>query len=194
MLTRSGVLCLPDNATAPSLEDLALGLAAQPRFSGQALRPWNVAQHSLVVSKLMEALDPSLVFDALLHDAAEAILGDTPSLWKTVDRRCLEADLDTRIYRRLRRKLPSLAAHRLIKECDQVSVLAEAKIVATRETFNYISKSQDGAGPTEAALAAVQAVLSFGPEMSAARWLFRANQLCAAVTTPLQRAAKVGGR
>jgi uncharacterized protein len=56
-----------------AIEDIAHGLAYQCRFNGQTCAFYSIAQHSLVVSKLVPE---QLRFAALMHDAAEAYLGD----------------------------------------------------------------------------------------------------------------------
>ena len=56
-----------------AIEDIAHGLAYQCRFNGQTSAFYSVAQHSLMVMSLVPA---KLQFQSLLHDAAEAYLGD----------------------------------------------------------------------------------------------------------------------
>lgn len=67
-------LLAPD-ATGLPIEDIALCLASQPRWGGAA-RPWySVAEHSVMVSRLVP---PHLAYAALMHDCEE-FLGDWPS-------------------------------------------------------------------------------------------------------------------
>lgn len=56
-----------------AIEDIAHGLAFQCRFNGQTCEFYSVAQHSLIVAA---QLPPHMQLAALLHDAAEAYLGD----------------------------------------------------------------------------------------------------------------------
>jgi 5'-deoxynucleotidase YfbR-like HD superfamily hydrolase len=67
-------LFAPD-ATGLPITDIALCLASQPRWGGAA-RPWySVAEHSVMVSRLVPG---PLAYSALLHDCEE-FLGDWPS-------------------------------------------------------------------------------------------------------------------
>ncbi len=60
--------------------DIARALANQCRFGGHSRVFYSVAQHSVIVSELVEERggDAEDVFAALMHDAAEAYLGDMP--------------------------------------------------------------------------------------------------------------------
>lgn len=76
-------LILPSPDTI-DIHDIATGLATANRFNGATARrqsggvPYTVAQHSTVVSRLVEQLhvEPLIALQALLHDAHEAITGD----------------------------------------------------------------------------------------------------------------------
>ena len=60
--------------------DIARALANVCRFGGHCRPFYSVAQHSVIVSELVEARggDVEDVFAALMHDASEAYLGDMP--------------------------------------------------------------------------------------------------------------------
>lgn len=65
------------------LEDIVHSLALINRFNGAAIFPYSVAEHSLHVASL---LPPELRLHGLLHDAAEAYIGDMVSPLKRIMR------------------------------------------------------------------------------------------------------------
>lgn len=72
---------LAPRAEAVAIEDIAHGLAFQCRFNGQTTHFYSVAQHSLIVASLVPR---RLALAGLLHDAAEAYLGDLVKPLKTI--------------------------------------------------------------------------------------------------------------
>jgi hypothetical protein len=79
ILTRSGKMLDLANPWADDicLEDIASGLANTIRYRGALGVPLTVAQHSVLLSYWTGFTDEQRRF-ALLHDAAEAYLGDIP--------------------------------------------------------------------------------------------------------------------
>ena len=63
--------CAPGDS-AFTIEDIAHGLANICRYSGQCSKFYSVAEHSMLVSEVAAGFE----FEALLHDAAEAFMGD----------------------------------------------------------------------------------------------------------------------
>ena len=66
-----------------SLLDIAHHLAQINRFTGACIRPYSVAEHSLLVCDILEregcVTDPSILQAALMHDAHEAYVSDLSS-------------------------------------------------------------------------------------------------------------------
>lgn len=71
------------------IRDIAHALALTNRYAGHTRRPYSVAQHSYLASKMAPE---GLELQALLHDAHEAYVLDMPSPWKKLlpDYRTLE--------------------------------------------------------------------------------------------------------
>lgn len=68
-------LASPD-ATGMPVEVIAKSLSVQPRWCGASETNLTVAQHSVMVSKLVP---PEFAYAGLMHDCEEAILGDWPT-------------------------------------------------------------------------------------------------------------------
>lgn len=100
-----------------TIEDIAHGLAHTCRYAGQADSFYSVAEHSLLVSEVAVGRE----YTALMHDAAEAFIGDVTRPLKQLlpEYRKIEAAIETAIFERFD-VLPTCGA---IKQAD-LSVLA----------------------------------------------------------------------
>ena len=122
------------------IEDIAHGLARVARWNGQTKghSAFSVAQHCLLVERLVRELKPkctpALRLTALLHDAAEYVIGDLISPFKTaigLDYKEFENRLCCAIH--IRFGLPpgqSSADAVLIKRADRISAYFEATQLA----------------------------------------------------------------
>ena len=122
------------------IDDIAHGLARVARWNGQTLgdHPFSVAQHSVVVEEIAAHMRPGLEarwrLAALLHDAAEYVIGDMISPFKSalgLDYRAFEERLERAIHVRFglpARSSPSI--HALVKAADRACAFYEATQLA----------------------------------------------------------------
>ena len=139
-----------------AIEDIAQGLSRVARWNGQTRgdHAFTVAQHVLVVEDIACALNPDWSkhwrLAALLHDAAEYVIGDLISPFKTaigLDYKALELRLLSAIYARfgVPQPLPADVA-RAIKQADRIAALFEATRLAgfsLEEAEIYFSHDED---------------------------------------------------
>ena len=122
------------------IEDIAHGLARVARWNGQThgAHAFSVAQHVLVVEDITSALHPdwpdTWQLAALLHDAAEYVIGDLISPFKTaigLDYKSFELKLLEAIHVRfgLPPRLPDTIAS-AIKNADRIAAFYEATLLA----------------------------------------------------------------
>jgi 5'-deoxynucleotidase YfbR-like HD superfamily hydrolase len=122
------------------IEDIAHGLARVARWNGQTLgeHGFSVAQHSLMVEEIAAHIRPGLDarwrLAALLHDAAEYVIGDMISPFKAalgVSYKDFEARLENAIH--IRFGLPVTTPtpiKKLIKSADRACAFFEATQLA----------------------------------------------------------------
>lgn len=122
------------------IEDIARGLARVARWNGQTAgdHAFSVAEHSVIVESLFSQLYPkssaAQKLTCLLHDAAEYVIGDMISPFKTalgLDYKAFEARLEEAIH--LRFGLPPTippALKKRIKKCDTYCAWFEATQIA----------------------------------------------------------------
>jgi len=122
------------------IADIAHGLARVARWNGQTrgAHAFSVAQHSVLVERLVTELSPRLSSEArlaaLLHDAPEYVVGDLISPFKAavgISYKALEEKLQVAIHLRfgLAANVP-LALKTLFKRADHLSAYYEATQLA----------------------------------------------------------------
>lgn len=116
-----------------AIEDIAHGLAFQCRFNGQTQHFYSVAQHSLMVAGLVPR---RLALAALLHDAAEAYLGDMVKPLKALfpDFPRIETEVMAIIGHRFGIAEPADFTDRQIKRADLIALATEKRDLMPRSS------------------------------------------------------------
>ena len=145
ILTRSGIdfdLASP-LASSVRLEDVANGLSNTCRFTGQVETFYSVAEHSLYVSY---AVPQEYALQGLMHDAAEAYIGDVTAplkqllpQYKTIERR-VEAAVFSHFG--LPRRL-----HPSVKSADLSVLATEVRDLVPQSCYHW--SSIEGIAPLE---------------------------------------------
>jgi 5'-deoxynucleotidase YfbR-like HD superfamily hydrolase len=118
------------------IEDIAHGLARVARWNGQTRgdHAFSVAEHSVLVEKIVRKLDPGLGpeawLTALLHDSPEYVIGDMISPFKAIlgeSYKGVEARLQEAVHIRFGLKAMTPAAlKKVIKRADNICAWFEA--------------------------------------------------------------------
>lgn len=111
------------------IQDIATGLSREPRWNGQTDETYSVAEHCVLVSRLVP-VEYQLV--ALLHDASEAYMKDLPGPIKHLTAlaayREIESSVQNVIYKAFGvSPMPEEDYRRIIKTVDNRVLVTEAR-------------------------------------------------------------------
>jgi uncharacterized protein len=109
--------------------DIAHALSNICRYGGHSRAFYSVAEHSVLVSLVVEKTHPEHAFAALMHDATEAYVGDVPRPLKALLGRAY-AELEKAAWLAICRKFginPFL--HECVKAADNAVLLAEKDVL-----------------------------------------------------------------
>jgi hypothetical protein len=135
IMLRSGAwfdFCAPAESEF-TIDDIAHGLSNICRYSGQCSSFYSVAEHSILVSDIATGFE----FEALLHDAAEAFLGDITRPLKQMlpDYKRIEAEVERAILDRFGVTGPLPPQ---VKQADLRVLAAEQKQIMPEGTDGWV--------------------------------------------------------
>jgi hypothetical protein len=149
-----------------TLGDIAHGLGNTCRFAGQCNSFYSVAEHCWHASHLVP---DNLRFAALMHDAAEAFIGDVTRPLKSLlpDYKAIEKNIEAVIDEQF--ALGGLAGHEIVKRADLQMLAAEQRQLMPAHADEW------------ACLAGIDVPginwRGWSPTEAAAQWLRRAGDL-----------------
>lgn len=146
------------------IDDIAYGLSNTCRYAGQCCAFYSVAEHSLLVSETARGHE----YSGLMHDAAEAFIGDVTRPLKQLlpEFKRIEAVVEAAIFRRFDVPMPT---PKEIKEADLRVLAAEQAQIMPPETSLWVRDE----GITPAPIT----VRHLSPEMARTAFLDRYHSL-----------------
>lgn len=123
-----------------NIRSIAHALSQNARYNGNARYFYSVAEHSVLVSLLVEQLNLGDPREALLHDAHESIISDVPSPWKSIlpDYRALEARLEVSLRAHFGLKPDKSEG---IKRADWLALFIEAEALIPEEGADFVDSN-----------------------------------------------------
>ncbi len=142
------------------IEDIAHALSLQCRFNGHCKEFYSIAQHSVLVCDFLDLANPRIRLFGLLHDAAEAYMGDMIRPVKELFERYkhCEKQLQKRIYFALcGGRQPTNSEQETIKEIDTRMLITEARFLMPSGGMDWVIQAEpipgliiEGTDPDEA--------------------------------------------
>ncbi len=131
ILTNTGQYFFFDNPEAHdfTVHEIAHSLAHLCRYTGHVKQFYSVAQHSVMVSYVVP---PAFALEGLMHDAAEAYLGDVASPLKALltEYKLIEARVERAITAQFGLPFPLSPE---VKQADIVLLMTEKRDLLTRD-------------------------------------------------------------
>jgi hypothetical protein len=171
-----------------TIEDIAHGLANICRYAGQCRKFYSVAEHSLLVSET--AIGSEL--EALLHDAAEAFMGDVTRPLKQLlpEYKKIENDVEDAILMRFGLTIPLPLG---VKDADLRVLAAEQSQIMPQGTDDWVREQNVVPAPVIVRhLEPVQAKRVFLDRYERLHTLHRARQ--SSIVPSVLRAAATSGK
>jgi 5'-deoxynucleotidase YfbR-like HD superfamily hydrolase len=152
---------------------IAHSLSMQCRFTGHCRKFYSVAEHSVLVSRIMEDQGLGDPMEGLLHDAVESVLSDVarPAKILLKDYKALDRALD--IAMRKQFVLPETMSEGCMK-ADGIALLIEAKELMPNKGENFTGMSDE---IVLAAKKATYIVAAWTPENARERFMTRMHDI-----------------
>jgi hypothetical protein len=122
-----------------TVEDVAHHLSQTCRFAGACVRFYSVAEHSVLVHRLVADMEPDLALAALFHDAHEAYLGDIVTPLKSLigqKRKTIARRIDSAVAGLIDVPAAHLY-HPIVKAADDLAITYEASQLMTGPGWRF---------------------------------------------------------
>ncbi len=161
------------NKPAFDLGAIAHSLSHVCRFTGHCRKFYSVAEHSVLVSRIMEDMGLGDPLEGLLHDGVESVLADVARPIKSLlkDYNALEAALDVAMRKQF--ALPEQMTDGC-KRADTIALMIEAREIMPNKGANFENI------PDEDLLAAKKAsymIMAWSPENARERFMTRMHDI-----------------